>query len=322
MSPTLAASDLERRKEAVVRQHGAWTDHNIHLGDDVYTMPSRRVSPKWRRVVQMVADVAGQPLDSLRILDLACLEGQYAIEFARHGARVVGIEGREGNIAKARFAKEALGLENVEFHQDDVRNLSAAKYGQFDVVLCLGLLYHLDAPDVFEFLKRIGDVCRRFAVIDTYVSLADKESYAFDGHTYWGRRYFEHTEDSSRDERLRNVWASLDNSTSVWLTRPSLLNVLTHVGFTSTYECHTPVETNKLRDRLTLVAVKGRRQQLLNIGDRPAPQAEEWPETPFLDTHVVNRRFGDVTGRLSRVLPRSLRQSAKRLVQRVGLGGR
>ncbi len=72
-----------------------------------------------------------------------------AVELARLGANVVGIEGREANLAKARFAKEALSLENPEFHQDDVRNLSKEKYGRFDVVLCLGILYHLNRQTFF-----------------------------------------------------------------------------------------------------------------------------------------------------------------------------
>jgi 2-polyprenyl-3-methyl-5-hydroxy-6-metoxy-1,4-benzoquinol methylase len=125
-------SELKTRKQALIDRYGPWTDHNIHLGGDVYTFESRPLTPKWRRILQIVADLAGQPLDRLRIVDLACLEGQYAIEFARHGATAIGIEGRESNIAKARFAKEALGLDNLEFRQDDVRNLSAAKYGHFD----------------------------------------------------------------------------------------------------------------------------------------------------------------------------------------------
>src|SRR6185312_10010629 len=105
------------------------------------------------------------------ILDLACLEGQYALEFARQGAQSVGIEGRAENLEKARFAQRALQLDNVELHQDDVRNLSVAKYGHFDVVLCLGILYHLDAPDVFDFVERIASVCTGFAIFDTYISV-------------------------------------------------------------------------------------------------------------------------------------------------------
>jgi 2-polyprenyl-3-methyl-5-hydroxy-6-metoxy-1,4-benzoquinol methylase len=53
-----------------------------------------------------------------------------------HGAEAVGIEFREESLAKARFAKDYFGLDRFSFYQDDVRNLSREKYGEFDVVIC------------------------------------------------------------------------------------------------------------------------------------------------------------------------------------------
>ena len=91
-----------------------------------------------------MSDLAKRPISELRILHLACLEGQYAVEFARQGAQVVAIEGREANIEKARFSKRALGLDNLELIHGDVRDLSRERHGSFDIVLCLGILYHLD----------------------------------------------------------------------------------------------------------------------------------------------------------------------------------
>jgi hypothetical protein len=68
-------------------------------------MDEGRVSEKLRRIVQVVTDIAGTQLHNLGVLDLACLEGGYAIEFARQGAKAVGIEGREASVMKARFVK-------------------------------------------------------------------------------------------------------------------------------------------------------------------------------------------------------------------------
>jgi 2-polyprenyl-3-methyl-5-hydroxy-6-metoxy-1,4-benzoquinol methylase len=258
------ADSIESKRRQVVERFGPWSAHNIRLTDDVYTMGKGIVGDeiKLRRVLQSVADVSGKPLANLRILDLACLEGLYAVEFARHGAQVVGLEGRTVNLAKARFAKEVLGLENLELLQDDVRNLSRAKYGVFDVVLCLGILYHLDAPDVFYFLEQIAEVCQSFAVIDTHISLTPEQSYLHREREYWGRVYAEHEVNATAEEKAERLWASLDNPKSFWLTRPSLYNVLTQVGFTSVYECHLPPEAVKPEDRLTLVAIRGKRQSL------------------------------------------------------------
>ena len=92
---------------------------------------------------------------------------------------MVGIEGREAHIEKARFVKQVLSLGGLDLFQDDVRNLSKNKYGEFDVVLCLGILYHLDVPDVFAFLEQIADVCRDIAVIDTRVAFGPTASYIY-----------------------------------------------------------------------------------------------------------------------------------------------
>src|SRR5207237_6924907 len=124
-----------------------------HLGDGIYTLSAEPTGDevKLRRVTQIVSDVLGGRFEGARILDLACLEGMYALELASRGAEVVAIEGREANLEKARFAARALGLD-VDFRLGDVRDLGRDEHGEFDVVLCLGILYHLDTPDIFEFV--------------------------------------------------------------------------------------------------------------------------------------------------------------------------
>lgn len=82
------------------------------------------------------------------------------------------------------------------------------------------------------------------------------------GKTYWGRPYVEHAPTASPEEKAQNLWASLDNAQSFWLTRASLLNALAHAGFTSVFECHVPAEATKPADRITLVACKGAPQAL------------------------------------------------------------
>jgi hypothetical protein len=44
-----------------------------------------------------------------------------------------------------------MGLPNVEFVTDDVRNFSRERYGAFDVVICSGILYHLPGKDGCRF---------------------------------------------------------------------------------------------------------------------------------------------------------------------------
>jgi hypothetical protein len=213
------------------------------------------------------------------VLDLACLEGLYAIEFALHGATAVGIEGRETNLAKARFAKEVLALDTLEFALDDVRNLSRERYGPFDVVLCIGIFYHLDTPDLFRFVEQIAEVCGRVAIFDTHVSPGGPEWREYNGERYYGERFHEHPVEATPEEHAAGLWASLDNPEAFWFTAPSLYNLLARSGFTSVYECFIPHEVDKPAGRVTLVAIKGEQQQL-----RTAPATNDFTIPPWRET--------------------------------------
>ncbi len=281
-----APDEIQRRKAAIIAEFGGWTNHNLRLPDGSYTIAPDAVTGaevKLRRILQMIADLTGRPFEGLRVLDLACLEGLYGLELALQGATVVAIEGREANAAKARFAREALGLVNLEVIRDDVRNLTAERFGTFDVVLCLGLYYHLDAPDLFRFTERLAEVCDRLLILDTHVSSVAETAVDDAGTRYWGHRYAEHRPDSTPEQRMRALGSSVDNLQSFWLTRPSLFNLLARVGFTTVHACHRPTveRYERLRasgeaDRATFVAVKGRTVQV-----QACPAANEGPDAPW-----------------------------------------
>lgn len=303
---------LHQQTRDVQARFGPWTAANVHLGGGVYTIdPGKPCSPRLIRFTRLISDLTGQAWSTLRILDLDCLEGEYAIEFASRGAHVVGIEGRAANIEKARFAREALRLDNLELVQDDVRNLSLEKYGSFDVVLCSGILYHLDAPDVARFVHGIGEVCRRWMILDTHVSKSPKESFVHEGRQYWGSRFVEHHAKSTAEERERGAWASLDNLSSFWFTRPSLYNLLNDAGFTSVLECHIPRHVGLPPDRLALVAVKGTPLTPASAG--PCPVSPPWPEhQPMHFTYFARRHVRT----LLMMLPKGVTHLARRSVGR------
>src|SRR5436190_9533557 len=104
---------IEQQKRDLIARFGRWTAHNIELGCNLYTMHAGIAGDeiKLRRVIQIISDVVGKAFESLRVLDLACLEGLYAVELARRGATVTAIEGREANLAKVQFVKDVLALD-------------------------------------------------------------------------------------------------------------------------------------------------------------------------------------------------------------------
>lgn len=226
-----------------------------------------------RRIIQTIGDMRVKPWHQLRILDLGSLEGLFALECASRGAVVVGIEGREANNERARVTAEGMGVSNVEFVTDDVRNLSRLKYGQFDVVICSGILYHLPGEDGCRFIRSIADVCTRLTIIDTHIGLRAPVPISWEGKKYYGTLYAEHSENDPPATKLGRAWASLDNNTSFWISKPSLLNLLRDVGFTSVYEIMRPQSFLDFSDRLTFAAIKGTAERI-----ELSPQLEDAPE--------------------------------------------
>jgi hypothetical protein len=278
--------EIRERKQAIEAEFGPWTALNIPLGYGINTNPKRMTNLLLRRATQTIADLSTKPWSQLRILDLGSLEGAYSLEFASHGAQVVGIEGRESSNVHARFAAEALGLSNVEFFTDDVRNLSQEKYGRFDVVYCSGLLYHLPGVDACEFLSAIAQICQRLTIIDTQVGLTDQSSINWRGRIYRGYLSPEHSADDTPEVKATRKWSSLDNNTSFWFTKPSLLNLLRDVGFTGVFEVYNPNSDRDFCDNLTFAALIGGPRQCVNIAPHIAQIPEpDWPEHSNLPRH-------------------------------------
>ncbi|MFH2144682.1 MAG: class I SAM-dependent methyltransferase [Candidatus Omnitrophota bacterium] len=212
---------------------------------------------KVRRVMQLTRDFAKASLDQLKILDLACGEGVYAIEAALRGADVTASDARTERMNEGVKAAESLGLKNLRFEQADVRNINVGSQGSFDVIFFLGILYHLDKRDVFAVLKNIYEMCLQFVIIDTHISLRVDDAVEHNGQTYYGQQMREHAADDSEQVRRDRALSSLDNAMSFWFTRESLFRLLNNVGFTSVYVCDVPLEPFKPQDRITIVARKG-----------------------------------------------------------------
>jgi len=136
---SMTRDEIARRVEKL----GPWF-HNIDL-NGVKTAPNHFLGDypavKWKSFEQAIPhDLRGKT-----VLDIGCNAGFYSIEMKRRGAeRVVGIDHDEEYLQQARFAAQVSGLE-IEFRRMSVYDIG--KIGEkFDVVLFLGVLYHLRHP--------------------------------------------------------------------------------------------------------------------------------------------------------------------------------
>jgi tRNA (mo5U34)-methyltransferase len=115
-------------------------------------------------------------LDGLSVLDIGAWDGFYSFEAKRRGAaRVLATDSYSwagpgwGSKAGFLLARQALGLD-VEDLDIDVMELSPERVGTFDVVLLLGVLYHLKDP--ITAVECAASVTNRLLVVETVANLA------------------------------------------------------------------------------------------------------------------------------------------------------
>jgi tRNA (mo5U34)-methyltransferase len=120
--------------------------HNMEL-DGVWTAPDHFLGNYPQFKFERFAHALPQDLTGKTVLDIGCNAGFYTMEMARRGAaRVVGIDSDPRYLEQARLAAEVLGFsDRIELRQLDVYNVGALGEA-FDVVIFMGVLYHLRHP--------------------------------------------------------------------------------------------------------------------------------------------------------------------------------
>ncbi len=230
-----------------------WTSHNLRLSAQVETMPGKpdfmETDTRLIAILRTLALFYREGLKDLRVADLGCLEGGFALAMAQRGMNVIAIEARQTNLNKSLLIKEHFDLPNLEFRRDDVKNFTREKYGRFDIVLALGILYHLDEPT--KWMRQVAAATEGLLIIDSHFApshdaglrLLDKRlakpgrlRQIKDGEmTYEGRWY---PDCSPSLDRESQVWSSYSNSESLWLTKDSLCCGLMRAGFDLVLEQH------------------------------------------------------------------------------------
>lgn len=117
-----------------------------------------------------VRDALRQSPDATAI-DLACSEGWFAHRLLDWGAqRVVALDIRAQNIRRAELMREHFGIpaDKLVLRQSDVYDLPLAADEQFDVVLLLGLIYHVEDP--VGALRRAHALTRRLLVVESQLT--------------------------------------------------------------------------------------------------------------------------------------------------------
>jgi 2-polyprenyl-3-methyl-5-hydroxy-6-metoxy-1,4-benzoquinol methylase len=165
---------------AEIRKFDAWhydfrfdngLSFSAELGQAKMTVEqAERPLLRFRHFMPYCVQAVGGSLAGKRVLDIACNSGFWSLQCALLGATVVGFDARPELIEQAELMKSAVhGELDIDFRVLDFWEMTpSALGGKFDVVLNLGILYHL--PDPFEALRRTLAMTHRSVLLDTTVN--------------------------------------------------------------------------------------------------------------------------------------------------------
>ncbi|MGD0471824.1 MAG: DUF1698 domain-containing protein [Candidatus Velthaea sp.] len=140
--------------------------HSIKFDGGLVT-PGKKTPKMLAREAELVFRY---PVKGKSVLDIGASDGYFSFEAKRRGAsRVLAMDWdgwRGRGYASFNFAREAVGFV-IEDKIFNVHDLTPETAGQFDVVLFLGVLYHLKDP--LDALERIASVVTERLVLETHL---------------------------------------------------------------------------------------------------------------------------------------------------------
>ncbi len=167
-------------------------------------------------------------IDGMSVLELGPLEGLHSRQLEQLGAsRVLAIEANVEAYLKCLIMKEALGMRNVNFMLGDFNLFLANASQRFDLVFCVGVLYHMEDP--LTLIRNIARVADKCFVWTHYHDLNEPigrqpSSVSVDG---FSATYFRN---SYRDRAQPNFWGGNKLSSS-WMRRDEIVAAFRHFGF-------------------------------------------------------------------------------------------
>lgn len=158
-------AEIRRRASEI-----AWW-HTMDIGHGIVT-PGRDQTQEKLRWLHLP-----DRLDGLSVLDVGASDGAFSFEAERRGAaRVLAVDPLWNHPSTPdskrgfELARESLGS-SVESATINIHELDPSRVGEFDLVLCLGVLYHLRNP--FGGLQRLASVTGDRLILETEGDLLD-----------------------------------------------------------------------------------------------------------------------------------------------------
>jgi len=166
-----------------------------------------------RMFIDPLVALHGGSLRGQRVLDLGSNAGYWSLSAIDAGADfVLGIDGREMHVEQANLVFQAKEIDPARY-RFEVGNIFDHEISErFDVVLCLGLMYHIAKPvELFEVMAGVG---AEAIVIDTAVSLMPSSMFRL-----------------AREDSLDNPRNAVDYALVLIPSRQAVLDLARQFGF-------------------------------------------------------------------------------------------
>jgi SAM-dependent methyltransferase len=174
--------------------------------------------------------ISGGSLRGRRVLDLGSNAGYWSLRAIEAGAEfVLGVDGRQAHVDQANLVFEAKGIDPGRYRFELGNIFSHAFREQFDVVLCLGLMYHIAKPvELFEVMAGTG---AEIVVIDTNVSLMPSSAFRV-----------------AHEDSLENPRNAVDYELVLIPSRRAVLDLARQFGFDSVALAHDITDFEGMED--------------------------------------------------------------------------
>jgi tRNA (mo5U34)-methyltransferase len=160
MNPSPDVANAGARARELVDAYPNWY-HRIEVVPGLVT-PGINDSSRSLEALNLPGDLRGAT-----VLDIGTRDGFFAFESERRGADVLAVDYLPATATGFSIAAGLLGS-RVRYLQENIYNLRPEAIGTFDVVLMLGLLYHL--PDPIRAFSTIRKLCRSELYLETHVA--------------------------------------------------------------------------------------------------------------------------------------------------------
>lgn len=243
----------------------------------------------------VVGDLLGEVGSQFKLqtaIDVGCGLGYFSACLHSLGLQVTAVDGRRENLEEA-----GRRVPQVKFHTINAEDHALRELGQFDLVFCFGLLYHLENP--FVAVRHLHALTRNLLLVESVIFPGSEPIMALVDET------------SNEDQGLNHL--------AFYPTEACLVKLLYRVGFPNVYRFSCMPEHDHYRSRYdarqarTMLAASRSplRTPLLEVALEPSTEIKPWDPRSGVEKEALLHK-------LRRFVEKPLRDKVKSLKHHIG----